>query len=176
MMSHVFENNFLQVSNKSAWISKSLRLMQSSWIPPVWEMCSQTPVWTFLPGVAMTHQYLSSSSSFRKVIVTVKTPASLSSSMKLLSLNRFLGVFTTMVHRSYLLPLHQYFVFSLNTELYWQVTFTDPPYAPATILGADSRSEPTACLLSQSKQRTGAAKWKHTYIYYRSVQWNHTSI
>ena len=105
----------------------------------------------------MTHQYLSWSLCLREVIVTVKTPASLSSAMELLSLGRFLGVFTTMSHSSYIFPLHQYFVWSLNCWSYWQETVTDPPIAAVTTSGADSWSESTACFVSQKRHRTGAA-------------------
>lgn len=112
----------------------------------------------------MTHQYIPSSSFLRSVIVTVKTPASLSSAMKLLLLPRFLGVFTTILHNSYVFPLHQYFVCSLNWRSYWQETVTDPPYAPVTLSGAESWTESTACFVIQRRQKTGAAKYKKKLI------------
>lgn len=118
----------------------------------------------------MTHQYLSSSSPLREVIVTVKTPAVLSSAMKLLLLNRFLGVFTTIVHSSYTFPLHQYFVWFMYSRLYWQRTVTDPPYVPVTSDGADRRlTESTVCFVSQRRQRTGAGKEKKKLSYIKQL-------
>lgn len=124
-------------------------------VATVWDTWSLTPVKRFFPCLAITHQYMSSSLSVREVMVTVKTLAVLSSAMKLLSLYRFLGVFTTMVHSSYIFPLHQYLVCSLNCWSYWHETVTDPPRAAVTTAGADSWAESTACFVSQRRHRTG---------------------
>lgn len=131
---------------------------------PERETWSRTPVWTLRPLVAITHQYISASLSLSKVMVTLKTPASLSSVMKTMSLSRFLGVFTTILHSPYTGPLHQYLECSLNWRSYQQETVTDPPDDAFISLGAVSWAESTRCFISHMRQRAGAENTqKHLY-------------